>query len=67
MTAVEIQKRVGDEPWHLLVLDTVPNYVDMELLPPSGQSVVWQYRIIYHFKDERVGLWSDVVTITVTG
>lgn len=67
MTAVEIQKRVGDEPWRMLALDTVPNYIDKESLPPSGQSMVWQYRIIYHFKDERVGQWSDVVSITVTG
>jgi len=67
MTALEIQKRIGDEPWRLLALDTLPNYTDMEPLPSAGQSVVWQYRAMYHFKDERVGVWSDVVAITVTG
>jgi hypothetical protein len=67
MTALEIQKRVGDEPWLLLALDTVPNYTDGSALPASGQSAVWQYRVMYHFKDERVGMWSDVVAVTVTG
>lgn len=67
MTAVEIQKRVGDEPWRALAIDTVPNYTDKEPLPPAGKSEVWQYRIIYLLKDERVGQWSDVVSITVTG
>jgi hypothetical protein len=67
MTAVEIQKRVGDEPWRSLAIDTVPTYIDKEPLPPSGKSEVWEYRMIYHFKDERVGQWSDVVSVTVTG
>lgn len=67
MTAVEIQKRVGDEPWRLLAIDTVPTYIDKEPLPPAGKSEVWQYRMIYHYKDERVGQWSDVVSVTVTG
>jgi len=67
MGALEIQKLGSDGKWYTLAIDTVPNYTDMEPLPPAGQSVVWQYRAIYKLKDERVGLWSDVVTITVTG
>lgn len=67
MTALEIQKLGSDGKWYFLAMDTVPNYTDMEALPSSGQSVVWQYRAIYRLKDERVGVWSDVVSVTVTG
>lgn len=67
MTALEIQKLGSDGKWYFLAMDTVPNYTDMEALPPSGQSAVWQYRAIYRLKDERVGQWSDVVSVTVTG
>ncbi len=67
MGALEIQKQNGDGQWHFLAMDTVPNYTDMEALPASGQSAVWQYRVIYRLKDERVGQWSDVVSVTVTG
>jgi hypothetical protein len=67
MGALEIQKLGSDGKWYFLAIDTVPNYIDTEPLPPSGQSAVWQYRAIYRLKDERVGMWSDVVTITVTG
>ncbi|MFN7119509.1 MAG: hypothetical protein ACK4TA_22125 [Saprospiraceae bacterium] len=67
MSALEIQKHTGDGKWRTLTLDTVPNYIDREPLPPSGQSEVWYYRAIYHYKDERVGQWSDEVRITVTG
>ncbi len=67
MGALEIQKQDSDGKWHFLAIDTVPNYTDMEPLPASGQSAVWQYRAIYRLKDERVGQWSDVVSVTVTG
>lgn len=67
MSAIEIQKQNGDGQWHFLAIDTVPNYTDKEPLPAPGQSAVWQYRAIYLQKDERVGVWSDVVRITVAG
>lgn len=67
MGAIEIQKQNGDGQWHFLAIDTVPNYTDKEALPEPGQSAVWQYRAIYLQKDERVGQWSDVVSITVAG
>jgi hypothetical protein len=67
MSTLEIQKQNGEGQWHFLTIDTVPNYTDMSTLPGSGQSAVWQYRAIYRLKDERVGQWSDVVSVTVTG
>lgn len=67
MGALEIQKQNAEGQWYFLAIDTVPNYTDMEALPLSGQSAIWQYRAIYRLKDERVGQWSDVVKVTVTG
>lgn len=67
MSALEIQKLGSDGKWYLLAIDTSPNYIDTEPLPAMGQSAVWQYRAIYRLKDERMGSWSDVITITVAG
>lgn len=39
----------------------------MTPLPPKGVSEVWTYRVIYLRKNQRVGQWSDLVSITVTG
>jgi hypothetical protein len=33
----------------------------------GGASATWKYRAIYHQRDDQVGQWSDVVTITVGG
>jgi len=45
--------------------DLRPNFVDPTPLPAGNESAVWRYRAMYMFKDEKVGNWSDVVTITV--
>lgn len=65
--AIEIYKQEDDGEWKLLAIDMQPNYLDVSTLPPMGKSAVWKYRAIYRKKDQRVGQWSDVVTITVTG
>ena len=64
---VEIHKQVDDGELKFLAIDMQPHYTDMSELPPPGKSAVWKYRAIYLRKDKRVGQWSDVVTITVTG
>ena len=47
--------------------DFTPPFVDNSQLPASGESAIWMYRASYLMKDEKVGVWSDIVTITVAG
>ena len=47
--------------------DFTPDFVDHSALPAQGQSAIWKYRASYLVNDEKVGIWSDVVTITVAG
>jgi hypothetical protein len=42
-------------------------FVDRHNLPAAGQSAVWKYKLIYVFKDEQVGQWSDEASVTVIG
>lgn len=67
MDGVEIQKMDANGQWQFLDIDLQPNYPDRTPLPPAGSSAIWQYRAIYRRKDERIGQWSDVVTVTVAG
>ena len=50
-----------------LAVDTVPDYTDTAAMPPAGQSALWKYKAIYLQGDDRVGQWSDVVSIPVAG
>ena len=50
-----------------LAQDSNPDYTDTAPLPPPGQTALWKYRGIYILNGERVGLWSDIVSIPVTG
>ncbi|WNM18191.1 hypothetical protein [Flavobacterium capsici] len=45
--------------------DQFPKYVDPTPIPSGNESAVWRYRAMYLFKDARVGVWSDVVSIIV--
>jgi hypothetical protein len=36
-------------------------------LPNLGQSALWKYKASYYQDDDRVGQWSDVVSIPVAG
>jgi len=47
--------------------DFMPDYIDNSPLPAAGLSAKWSYRAIYLLRDEKVGQWSDVATITVAG
>ena len=64
-TAIEIEVDRGTG-FVFLALDTVPNYLDTHMLPP-GTSGLWKYRAIYRIGDNRVGMWSDIVTCAVGG
>jgi len=50
-----------------LAVDTVPGYADTQPMPAAGQSALWKYKAIYRQGDDRVGQWSDVVSIPVAG
>lgn len=67
MDGIEIQKEDENGNWVHLAVDSSPNFIDPSPLPPKGTSVVWRYRVIYLHKDQRVGQWSDVVSVTVMG
>ncbi|MBM6498212.1 hypothetical protein [Flavobacterium macrobrachii] len=62
--AIIIEKDTGSG-FVFLDKDLRPNFVDTTPLPSGSESAVWRYRAMYMFKDEKVGSWSDVVTITV--
>ncbi|PZO27270.1 MAG: hypothetical protein DCF13_12115 [Flavobacteriaceae bacterium] len=62
--AIIIEKDTGSG-FVFLDKDLRPNFVDTTPLPSGSESAVWRYRAMYMFKDEKVGNWSDVVTITV--
>jgi len=65
MDAVEIMVDRGTG-FSFLALDTVPDYTDTQAAP-VGQSALWKYKAIYRQHDERVGQWSDVVSLAVAG
>jgi hypothetical protein len=50
-----------------LAVDSIPDYTDTAAMPAAGQSALWQYKGIYLQADQRVGQWSDVVSIPVAG
>lgn len=62
--AIIIEKDTGSG-FVFLDKDLRPNFVDTTPLPSGSESAVWRYRAMYMFKDQKVGNWSDVVTITV--
>lgn len=63
---VEIWKDVG-RGFAKLERDFKPRFFDKSPLPPRGQSTVWRYKMIYLLKNEPIGSWSDVVSVTVRG
>jgi hypothetical protein len=67
MDGIEIYVDRGTGTYVLLAFDTHPDYMDTAPLPATGATAVWNYKSIYRFGDNQVGLWSDVVSITVTG
>jgi hypothetical protein len=47
--------------------DLHPNFIDNSVMPAQGQSAVWNYRAMYLYGDDKVGLWSNTVTVSVAG
>ena len=66
MDSIEIEVDRG-EGFVFLAIDTVPGYTDTAAMPAAGQSALWKYKAIYRLNDERVGQWSDVVSLPVAG
>ncbi|MBL7766714.1 MAG: hypothetical protein JNJ58_11500 [Chitinophagaceae bacterium] len=64
---IEIFKDKGDGQWELLKYDTRPHHLDTSQLPPVGETAIWKYKCIYRYQDERVGEWSNVLSVIVTG
>lgn len=58
--------RADSKGFVLLTIDTTPNYTDTQPFP-AGQSALWKYKAIYRQGDQRVGQWSEVVTVAVAG
>ena len=61
---IMIEKDTGDG-FKSFDKDMYPNYNDPTVIPRGNASAVWRYRAMYLYKDNRVGVWSDVVSITV--
>jgi len=55
--------RSDAQGYKFLAIDTEPDYVDTFALPAAATT--WKYRAIYMFHDEKVGMWSDEVSISV--
>jgi len=66
MDSVEIHVDRGTG-FVFLAIDTVPDYTDTQPMPAAGQSALWKYKAIYIQTDQRVGQWSDIVSLPVAG
>jgi len=65
MTSIEIhvdRSGVGNN-YSFLAIDAMPNYIDTALPPAPADYHIWKYKAIYRLKDERVGHWSDEVSV----
>ena len=64
LDACEIWVDRGDgKGWVLLTIDTTPGYTDTQPFPAN--SVKWSYKATYRLNDVQVGLWSQIVSVTV--
>ena len=66
LDSCELQVDRGDgKGYALLAEDTTPGYTDTTALPAAPTK--WIYRAIFRVGEQRVGLWSLPVSITVSG
>ena len=63
MIEIEVDRGTGAGSG-LLAYDTTPNYLDTA--PPPAAGAKWTYRAIFRVGDQRVGQWSDAVSINVS-
>jgi hypothetical protein len=66
MDAIEIHVDRGDG-YGFLAYDAHPHYTDDDVALEPGETAVYKYKAVYIKGDKRVGIWSDEVSITVTG
>lgn len=64
--SLEIHRDRGDSQGFVLLTIAHTTRVPDPTPLPAG-SANWQYKAIYRLKDERIGNWSDVVSIVVGG
>lgn len=67
MSGIEIWVSREGADYVFLAISNYPNYIDTEMLPPTGKSAIWKYKVIYREHDKQTGQWSDEVSITVAG
>lgn len=64
LSMIELQVSQGDtKAFETLAYDTTPDYLDTSAMPSTPTRRT--YRAIYRAEDQRVGLWSDEVAITL--
>ena len=61
----ELQVDRNGQGFGLLAFDTTPGYTDTTPFPAAPTK--WTYRAIYRVGDNRVGQWSNPVSVTVGG
>lgn len=55
--------RADGKGFVLLAIDTTPGYIDTQAFPTAATK--WTYQAIYRVADNRVGQWSNAVSIAV--
>ena len=65
--SMEIVVDRGTGTFQHLITTTNNSYRDTSPLPPPGTAAAWHYKAIYRRKDEAIGQWSDIKTVTVLG
>jgi hypothetical protein len=66
-SSIEVLSDAMEHRLHFLAIDTMPDYTGTAPMPAAGQSALWKNKAIYLKADQRVGPWSDVVSIPVAG
>lgn len=65
-TAIEIQvDRADGKGFVMLTIDTTPGYLDTQDIPATAAR--WTYKAIWRDGDNRIGQWSNPVSMTVGG
>ncbi|MBD0370055.1 MAG: hypothetical protein ICV60_04420 [Pyrinomonadaceae bacterium] len=59
-------RRTGEMEWAQLGTDNYSPYLDSRPPRTQGQPEVREYRLRYLSRDEAVGQWSDIISVTTT-
>ncbi len=64
LDAIEIQVDRGDgQGFKMLTIDTTSGYLDTQNFPAAPAK--WTYKAVFRLNDQRVGQWSDPVSVNV--